>query len=288
MKRLVPVLVVALALVGVLVPRATSSSAAPGDAPPPPPPQQRPAEEAPNFVSACRFSHRLPDDPIVKPGQPGASHSHDFFANTTTDAHSTYDSLRAGSSTCRDSLDTAGYWVPSLLQNGRQVTPLGVRAYYTLAGKPAASIKPFPAGLEVVAGKATATGPQSLRVASWSCGPASGVRAGATPPSCPTGHLLRMHIRFPDCWNGFSLDSPDHAGHMSYSSFGRCPAGYPVPVPKLTLNVVYPILGGPGITLSSGSAYTGHGDFFNAWDQQRLEELVRTCLNAGVHCGVVS
>src|SRR5262245_50693169 len=31
-----------------------------------------------NFVENCRYSHQAPDDPIVFPGQPGASHQHTF------------------------------------------------------------------------------------------------------------------------------------------------------------------------------------------------------------------
>src|SRR5881396_1703219 len=61
------------------------------------------------FTTDCAFSHRLPDDPIVKPALPGASHSHDFFGNATTNAFSTYDSLRAGSTTCDREQDAAGY-----------------------------------------------------------------------------------------------------------------------------------------------------------------------------------
>ena len=50
-----------------------------------------------NFVVTCTFSHRLADDPIVFPGQPGMSHLHDFFGANTTNAFSTYDSLRSSS-----------------------------------------------------------------------------------------------------------------------------------------------------------------------------------------------
>src|SRR5205807_1541779 len=67
-----------------------------------------------NFVSVCRYSHSNQDDPIVYPGAPNATHHHDFFANTTTNADSTLASLRAGGSTCRIHGDTAGYWAPSL------------------------------------------------------------------------------------------------------------------------------------------------------------------------------
>ena len=42
-----------------------------------------------SFVSRCTFSHRAPDDPIVYPAQPGASHDHTFLGNKTTNAFST-------------------------------------------------------------------------------------------------------------------------------------------------------------------------------------------------------
>jgi len=48
------------------------------------------------FVTRCTYSHTLSDDPIVHPNQPGASHSHDFFGNKTTDAFSTLASLTKG------------------------------------------------------------------------------------------------------------------------------------------------------------------------------------------------
>ena len=53
------------------------------------------AQAGQDFTTDCFPSHRAPDDPIVFPGQPGASHSHDFFGNTTTDASSTYASMRS-------------------------------------------------------------------------------------------------------------------------------------------------------------------------------------------------
>src|SRR5918999_702294 len=83
-----------------------------------------------NFVGACRFSHRAPDDPIVFPGKAGASHDHSFVGNRTTDAFSTYASLRAGGTSCRRQADTAAYWVPTLYQGATAVLPLGATIYY--------------------------------------------------------------------------------------------------------------------------------------------------------------
>src|SRR3954452_17242164 len=73
----------------------------------PAPPRADPAGALPPgfehgfFATLCPFSHQAPDDPIVYPGQPGKSHLHTFFGNATTDASSSYDSLRAGATTCR-------------------------------------------------------------------------------------------------------------------------------------------------------------------------------------------
>ena len=74
-----------------------------------------------NFISSCGFSHRAPDDPILFPGRPGASHDHSFVGNRTTNASSTLGSLLAGQTTCRNRPgDTAGYWMPTLYVARRQ------------------------------------------------------------------------------------------------------------------------------------------------------------------------
>ena len=74
-----------------------------------------------NFVESCRFSHRSPDDPIVFPGKPGASHDHTFVGNRSTNASSTFGSLRSSGTTCMRAADTAAYWVPTLYQGANAV-----------------------------------------------------------------------------------------------------------------------------------------------------------------------
>ena len=82
-----------------------------------------PARRHSRFVARCMYSHTLSDDPIVKPNQPGASHSHDFFGNRTTNAAPTLASLSEGGTTCINRLDKSGYWVPSLTVDGQTVLP---------------------------------------------------------------------------------------------------------------------------------------------------------------------
>jgi hypothetical protein len=61
----------------------------------------------------------------------------------------------------------------------------------------------------------------------------------------------------------------------------RCPASHPRPVPVLTINASFPIPSGRKgkVTLSSGKPSSMHADFFNAWDQEKLGVLVKSCIN---------
>jgi hypothetical protein len=238
-----------------------------------------------NFISACRFSHRAPDDPIVFPGRPGLSHDHSFVGNTSTNAFSTLDALRAAGTTCRREADTAAYWVPTLFASGSAVPPHGATIYYRRRSDE--RVRPFPAGLKMIAGDAHAMTPQSLRVTFWNCGAEAGVAPSSTVPTCPDarGSSLRLHVSFPDCWDGTNLDSSDHQRHMAYSTRGACPASHPVAVPAIALIYRYPIAGGPDVVLASGGQYSGHADFFNAWRQGQLTRLVNSCLNALRRCG---
>ena len=238
-----------------------------------------------NFVENCRFSHQAPDDPIVFPGKPGASHQHTFVGNRTTSAFSTFGSLRSGSTTCLRRDDTAAYWVPTLYQGSTPVFPLGATIYYrrgTLA-----EVSTFPNDLRMIAGDASATSPQSMRVTFWSCGIAGGAERSSTVPTCPDvrGSFLRLHIRFPECWDGRRLDSPDHRSHMAYAVRGACPSTHPVEVPQITQIYRYPTRGGEGFSLASGGQFSAHADFVNAWKPGALRKLVEGCLNALVHCG---
>jgi uncharacterized protein DUF1996 len=230
-----------------------------------------------NFIGSCRFSHEATDDPIVFPGQPGKSHDHSFVGNVSTNAFSTLRSLRAAGTTCRRNGETAAYWMPTLLQNGQPVLPRGATIYYRRHSL--APIQSFPQGLEIVAGNSHATTPQGRRVTFWNCGADAGIAPSSTVPTCPAGAMLRLHVMFPDCWNGTTLDSPDHASHMAYSVRGQCPASHPVAVPAIALIYRYPITGGENVTLASGGQLSGHGDFFNAWRPGALQSLVSRCLN---------
>src|SRR6476659_7799891 len=97
---LAPALVAAL-LPALAIGAAAARPDAPGLRPKPQPPTTVADENVGVFSTLCAYTHRASDDPIVHPGMPGMSHSHDFFGNVTTDADSTYSTMRAGGTTCR-------------------------------------------------------------------------------------------------------------------------------------------------------------------------------------------
>lgn len=251
-------------------------------------PVSGPQGRVPQFVVTCALSHVLPDDPIVYPGQAGASHLHVFFGNRATDAHATYDSLIGAETSCEQRRDTATYWAPALLRDGRLVEPISAIAYYRPGeGVDPTSIEPYPPGLMMIAGDPLATEPQPLSVVSWSCG--VGAERSVLPPRCPDQLGLRMNVTFPDCWDGEHLDVEGHRDHLRYSRDGACPSSHPVALPQLTLAVGYPAGGdASGLALTSGGLFSGHADFVNTWDQDKLETEVRSCLHRQVVCGVTS
>lgn len=252
------------------------------------PAQAEPVRVA-EFLADCPYSHRLPDDPIIFPGLPGASHMHSFFGSRVTNAHTTLADLQRGATNCNPSVDRSSYWVPTLYRNGTPVEPTITTFYYLGEGvRPdvTARIQPFPLGLRIVAGNARATGPGDSTIARWSCLHAGHVPASKDFVTCPPGTMLESYLDFPQCWNGRDLDSPDHKSHMAYPVGDDCPSSHPVPVPKLRQVLRYPVSGDPsGFRLASGGGYTMHGDFFNAWPAAELERRVRDCIRPIIKCG---
>jgi hypothetical protein len=258
------------------------------------------------FHSDCRFSHRAMDDPIVLPGQAGASHSHDFLGSRGTGSSSTNGSLRADpESTCvRDDeekdpslplVDRSAYWTPTLLVDGHPLAPQdGVTAGYSVGPRDPNRIEPYPEDLKVIAGTPPGAQPRLGKAIPYGvrCGSGSPIAPGSrtTAPTCATPDL-RVDINFPDCSNGLA-DSADHKSHMAYSQpaadgSGRwvCPSTHPILVPRLSLKYRFATRGGPEVAFSSGDMSTAHADFMNGWDEERLAQLVRDCLNTDVYCG---
>ncbi|TMK19206.1 MAG: DUF1996 domain-containing protein [Actinobacteria bacterium] len=243
------------------------------------------------FTTDCFASHRAPDDPIVYPGQPGASHSHDFFGNTTTDASSTYASMIAGGTNCEEPGDTAGYWAPTLLaRDGTPIAPRRIKVYYRDTPNPSGHVTPFPPDFRMIAGGMASAGVLS----GWNCdatalAPTALIDcSGGTPGTT----YVRGSIIFPMCGQlnaagNVVKDSGDHRSHVAYGARKACPADHPVQLPAIKVNIRYGVSNciAAGCHLSSDMpgdvpGSTLHADFWNTWDQATLEQLVNTQLNA--------
>jgi hypothetical protein len=248
------------------------------------------------FQANCSVTHTAPDDPIVYPQQPGASHDHTFMGNATTDAHSTTASLRAGTTTCLAPGDRSAYWMPTLYDGDRPVLPVGPQVIYYKSGvTDYTSVRPFPAGLRYVVGSPVQSAQQFRDhpgfVEGWECG--DSFFNVDFPADCPERPDVQVNIRFqaPSCWDGRHLDTPDHQSHMAYpvvnpgTNNDICPASHPVALPMIEFKMAFPVNGDLSrVRLASGASYSFHYDFFNAWDEPTLKALVDHCIVGGLQC----
>jgi hypothetical protein len=223
-------------------------------------------------------AHLLYDDPIVHPGQPGASHLHHFFGNTLTDCNSTYESLRTtGDGTCSGGpLNRTGYWHPAMIKPAgpgfpvaKVVKPSNYTVYYIVhsqdivdftspQGSPHGlqhAAQRFPRGFSHIAGWKDADGATPYGV--WFCEdhptfPATGKTGGfhgtiadaIADGGCAAGSSLVARITFPNCWDGVNITSANGRNHVVYQSqdsFGHncCPLTHPYVIPALLLQVLW-------------------------------------------------
>jgi Domain of unknown function (DUF1996) len=273
-------------------------------------PTKPPVRHPTLFATKCTYAFTDQVDPIVAPGVKPSAHDHAFFGNTSTNENSTYATMQAAGSTCGLRGDTAGYWTPSLLMKGVRIKPQWVGAYYYLtnATMDATQEQTIPPGLEMLAGGVTSDG---STVAFWKCERGDSPRT-ALPGNCHSS-WVHANVVFPSCWDGANIDTVvpdpanpgwtipatnpvtgetypnDHRSHMAYpDSTGACPSDHPVAIARVGINVRYPLHNGTGATLSSGDATTLHADFWNTWQQDELDHLVETCLQANIDCGLLS
>lgn len=270
----------------------TNSSDVPGDS----------RDGTGSFRTRCTLSHYAFDDGIVYPGQPGRSHLHAFMGNTSSDAFTTGANIRTkGRSTCRGgTANLSSYWIPALIDTATNLPIDFVESnvYYKSGyqGVPAEDIKNIPEGLVMLAGDANNRTPDPYTsVYKWKCHnmPYPSNRGPGIPASCPTGDQLELEIRFPQCWDGVNLDSPDHKSHMTYGNGQRCPATHPVALPEISFLVLWPVPASgstAGWRLSSDTyagpaGYSAHGDFIAGWNPAIVDRFTRNCIVARRDCG---
>ncbi|WP_162234695.1 DUF1996 domain-containing protein [Sphingomonas sp. Leaf231] len=284
-----------------------------------------PRSGRPDVVGAFRFictpGQVLRDDPIVFPGQPGKSHLHQFFGNTSANAYSTYGSLRnKGDSTCGNMLNRSAYWVPAMLDGkGKVVRPDFVSIYYKRlpendpnCQKMGKACVALPRGLRYIFGYNMATdkgGNFHFSCEGPTAVPGNYPDIVSAAKNCPVGNRLGAVINGPDCWDGANLNSSDHRTHVAYGTYGaigryHCPSTHPYVIPAFTLGAWYTVdenldtsgQWAPGKSTWSLSSdtmpgmapkrpgTTFHADWLGAWDDDVLEAWTENCINKLLSC----
>ena len=175
-------------------------------------------------------------------------HMHDFFcANNVTDPTS-YEALVAGTTSCKRTTDHSARWMPQLKINGIVQTPKRAGFYYQcmrpFTAEQCAKVQPFPAGFRMVTGER----PGDFGNVQWHCDIRGQKNAQEDPPTrcSDTDRGIGMIIRFPECWNGWTLDptttTEPHVVNARYDSNGKygCPATHPVQLSTLRSFPDYP------------------------------------------------
>jgi hypothetical protein len=176
---------------------------------------------------------------------------------------------RATCTTCQFSEDFSNYWtavlffrarngsyhrVPQIPNVGFEGQTGGMTVYYMQDGlsnyQQTSKVTAFKTGFRMLIGEASnrlREGSNRFRQITYTCLQDPGTRfpesVGFPTAPCPAG--IMANVRFPTCWDGKNLDSPDHMSHVSYpetgtfESGGPCPATHPVRVPQLMYETVW-------------------------------------------------
>ena len=285
------------------------------------------------FRFTCLSGHLSHDDPIVYPGQPGVSHLHQFFGNTGTNASSNYSSLRtSGGSTCTrsasESPQRSAYWMPAMLDGaGNAVKPDWINTYYKRlpASDPHCAVTSNPAvvgkcvempnglrfilGYNMVTGKGGPTDTNSADY--WAMGFDCMTRDLGNPVSltgvqhtiadilatgkCPAGSWLRSFVRFPACWDGVNLDTPDHRSHITFGVVAvGCPADHPYNIPEIAIQAFFTTdanflagkwhLASDEMMAGTVAGSTLHMDYWEAWSPVIKDLWNAHCIDQHLTC----
>ncbi len=266
------------------------------------------------FRFQCKPSHLIYDDPIVNPGQPGASHLHLFYGNETANGNSTYESLRKnGTGTCEGgAINRSAYWIPALINGSNKVIlPDYTQVYYKVRQSEIPKLSYIPRGLRYIAGNPMNSGATEAQVYGpynpdvpgnyyqspiWKCYDSAGAQRNQSDriPQCQDGDSLYAAVPFPFCWNKDKIiDSNNHRTHVVFPDNYEniCPASHPFHIPEFTIITKWSIRTGDAaqmgnwylssdrhgaMTYPNGKSL--HADWFGAWDDVIMKRWIDNCL----------
>ncbi|MTD52860.1 DUF1996 domain-containing protein [Amycolatopsis pithecellobii] len=227
------------------------------------------------------------DNLVASPGEPGdAHHVHDYVGNLSANAFSTNESLASAGTTCAAGDKSVYYW-PVLRVAGQIVVPDSVTISYQ--GNPVSNVVAMPRFLRASSGNARgfSSGGKLTEHVQWSCSGAGG-HVARRYPHCDAGEQVLRLFDFPSCWNGLTIDSPDHRSQMIFpDSAGNCPIGT-FPVPRLHIRLAYSVPAGVNYAIDTfseekNSPIADHSDYVDVMPDALMNEVV-TCVNSGRQC----
>ncbi len=203
-------------------------------------------------------------DPLVAPGPDCFPSAHEHkFAGVGLESDTTFEEQMLGPTTfCWQELRSAGWWpqwtyagvvtgrviASSVGANGVSTAAAkskGAAFYYRRKGIPnGQAVQAFPKGLAMILRDGATVNGRLVNFGTdpggerdelgMKCGPGSApyTATGLPPATCNTNVLSDVYV-FPNCWNGWMLFPQDGISHMSYPVNNKCPAAFPVNIPRL-------------------------------------------------------